>query len=63
MPKRPPETIESLERKIAVGRQKLYEVYTAHGCRTDSTVLACSVRLDKLINQRQARINGINNPD
>ena len=57
MPKRPPETIESLEQKIAAGRKKLYELYTAHGCRTDDAVLACSVRLDKLINQRQAMMN------
>ena len=57
MSKRPPETIESLQRKIAAGRKKLYEVYTAHGCRTDSVVLAYSIKLDKLINQCQIRLN------
>ena len=53
------ETLESLLRKIAAERKKLYEIYAAHG-RTDRTVLAYSVRLDKLINKymhSQMKIN------
>ncbi len=45
-------TIKTLERKIAAGRKKLYEIYTAHG-RTDDAVLDCSVMLDQLIVQYQ----------
>jgi hypothetical protein len=47
-----PKTIKALERKIAAGREKLYKIYTAHGC-TDDTVLDCSVMLDQLIMQYQ----------
>ena len=41
-------TIKSLEQKITAGRHKLQELYDASGY-TDSTVLAYSVKLDKLI--------------
>lgn len=43
-----PKTIELLEKKIAAGRRELQEAYDARGC-TDAVVLACSVKLDKLI--------------
>ncbi len=42
--------IKSLEQKIASRRQQLQEAYDARGY-TDSTVLSCSIKLDKLINR------------
>ncbi|HBF39923.1 MAG TPA: hypothetical protein DDW50_21790 [Firmicutes bacterium] len=56
MGKTSPKTIESLEQQIAAGKQKLQEAFDAVGC-TDSIVLAYSIKLDKLINRYQKRIN------
>ena len=44
----------SLEQKIAEGRRKLQEAYSACGC-TDGKVLAASIKLDRLINRYQKR--------
>jgi hypothetical protein len=52
MPNTNPKTIEALERKIAAGRKRLYEIYAARGY-TDSAVLAYSIKLDKLLNRYQ----------
>jgi hypothetical protein len=48
-------TIESLEQQIAAGKQKLQEAFDACGC-TDSIVLTYSIKLDKLINRYQKKI-------
>ena len=49
------QTIESLEQQIAAGKQKLQEAFDACGC-TDSIVLAYSIKLDKLINKYQKKV-------
>lgn len=45
----------SLERKIALARRKLQEAYDDRGY-TDSTVLAASIKLDRLINRYQKKM-------
>jgi hypothetical protein len=52
MPNTNPKTIDTLEQKIAAGRQRLYEIYAARGY-TDSAVLAYSIKLDRLLNRYQ----------
>ncbi|HBF39588.1 MAG TPA: hypothetical protein DDW50_20005 [Firmicutes bacterium] len=49
------QTIASLEQQIAAGKQKLQEAFDAVGC-TDSIALAYSIKLDKLINRYQKKI-------
>jgi hypothetical protein len=49
------QTIASLEQQIAAKKQKLQEAFDAVGC-TDSIVLACSIKLDKLINRYQKKV-------
>jgi hypothetical protein len=52
MPNTNPKTVETLEREIAAGRKRLYEIYAARGY-TDPAVLAYSIKLDKLLNRYQ----------
>jgi hypothetical protein len=52
MPNTNSKTIEALERKIAAGRKRLYEIYAARGY-TDLVVLAYSIKLDRLLNRYQ----------
>jgi hypothetical protein len=62
MGKTSPKTIESLEQQIAAGKQKLQAAFDACGC-TDSIVLAYSIKLDKLINRYQKKIQEMKNQD
>jgi hypothetical protein len=57
MPNTNPKAIDTLEQKIAAGRQRLYEIYAARGY-TDSTVLAYSIKLDRLLNRYQKMDRG-----
>ena len=41
----------TLEQKIAAARQRMQELYDAHGC-TDPEVLAASIVVDELMNQQ-----------
>jgi hypothetical protein len=52
MPNTNPKAIDTLEQKIAAGRQRLYEIYAARGY-TDPAVLAYSIKLDRLLNRYQ----------